>query len=66
MQNHSINDAYEDGFENGIQFAVGYLCDTEQVKKDDRRIIRLANFLELKKPWKNLSGWYEMIMKCFK
>lgn len=59
IPDYTINDAFKDGFESGLLYVIRYFMDSRPLS--DQEILRLANHLELKKPWKTDEEWLEMI-----
>lgn len=58
---YTINDAYHDGFESGLLYALRYF--ESQMPLDDKDVLKLASHLEYMKPWKSGEDWEILINK---
>lgn len=61
--NYTINDAYHDGFECGLIYALRYFEETSNHRMDITEIDRLTNHLESMKPWKSEDEWKSLILR---
>ena len=64
MSDYTVEDiqhAWRVGFEAGVYYTFGHI---DPSKLSDRELLQLANWIELKRPWKNMDEWYELIKKA--
>lgn len=59
-------DLYDAGFESGIHWAFYFLRHNIKATMTDADIVKLASWFELKLPWKDLSGWYNLMQDAIK
>ena len=58
---YTINDAFHDGFVDGLLYILRYLEQCDVSKLTDGDIYRLSVHLAEKKPWRNVNSWQELI-----
>ena len=63
---YTINDAFHDGFECGLAYALRYLEEIRKLHMDTDDIAWLAMHLESKKPWKADTEWEAIILNALK
>lgn len=61
MREYTINDAYHEGFENGVVYILRYLKESGIDKVSYLNVFDLACHLELRKPWKTAEEWVEVV-----
>ena len=61
MQDYTINDAHKDGFECGLLYVLRYFHEVEEIDIKDSLILRLAEHLGEKKPWRPEEVWADLI-----
>ena len=53
--------AWRRGVESGVFYIFGHI---DSKKFTDQELLQFASFIELKRPWKTTSEWYELIKKA--
>ena len=61
VPDYSINDAFKDGFTDGIMYLIRYMGWVEDKSLTDDEILRLAEHLGENKLWMPEEIWAEMI-----
>ena len=61
MQDYTINDAFKDGFEDGLLYILRYVQEVEKIDIDDSLVLRLAKHLGENKPWRPEEIWASKI-----
>lgn len=59
---YTVNDAYHDGFENGLVYILRYLKEAGIDKIAELSDVDLACHLETRKPWKTAEDWWKLIV----
>ena len=54
---YTINDAFHDGFECGLLYALRYSEEILKHRMNPEDLSRMASHLELKKPWRSEEEW---------
>lgn len=60
-EDYTVNDAFKDGFENGLLYVLRYYEWVSERHLLDNDISELCDHLEEKKPWMTSGEWYDMI-----
>ena len=63
QQDFTINDAFHNGFECGLSYALKYAEEVSKQRISDGDISRLAGHLESKKPWRSGEEWFNLLNK---
>ena len=61
MSNYTINDAFKNGFEDGLRYLLRYIRESGEIPMTEDDILDLAQHLEKWKRWRDLEGWLEWI-----
>lgn len=58
---YTINDAFCDGFECGIEYLIRYIDEETFLYINNEEVIRLAQHLGEKKKWKTAEEWEQLL-----
>ena len=63
IPDYTINDAWKDGFEDGVWYILRYAKELDL--SDEKNRWRVASYLELKKPWRTMSEWFDILTRAY-
>lgn len=61
VPDYTINDAFQDGFEDGLLYMLRYMIEVEEIEIRDSMVLRIADHLAAHKPWRPDEQWALLI-----
>ena len=61
VSDYTINDAFKDGFEDGLLYMLRYMAEVECRHLSDREVLKIAEHLGAHKPWRPEEIWADTI-----
>ena len=60
VSDYTVNDAFKDGFEDGLLYMLRYMAEVEGRHLSDREVLKLAEHLGVHKSWRPEEIWADV------